>query len=196
MMRSSILAAVLLVAGCASQLDPPKTPATAPRPQAVPRGPQMAALPRIDIPDGAVFARPSTRILIPPSPLQCVPYAREASGIDIRGDAWTWWRAAEGRYGVGQQPTVGSVLAFKRTARLRLGHLAVVTAILNSREILVDQANWLNRGQIQVSIPVRDVSKNNDWSAVRVWYIPGETYGVRTYAANGFIYPEQLSAAR
>jgi hypothetical protein len=84
----------------------------------------------------------------------------------------------------------------KRTARLRGGHVAVVTAILNSREILVDQANWLNQGQIHISTPVRDVSKNNDWSAVRVWYIPGDTYGVRTYAAHGFIYSDQVTATR
>ncbi|MBU6372483.1 MAG: hypothetical protein KJS97_07095 [Alphaproteobacteria bacterium] len=30
-------------------------------------------------------------ILRPPKPLQCVPYARERSGIDIYGDAVTWW---------------------------------------------------------------------------------------------------------
>ena len=25
---------------------------------------------------------------------QCVPFAREMSGIEIYGDAWTWWNAA------------------------------------------------------------------------------------------------------
>ena len=29
--------------------------------------------------------------------LQCVPYARQVSGIQIYGDAWTWWDQAEGR---------------------------------------------------------------------------------------------------
>ena len=186
------MTAVLLLAGCAG--SPVKQPA--PRPTAQISGPQTAALPTPGIPDTSVFARPSTRIVVPAKRLECVPYARQVSGIDISGDAWTWWRAAKGRYDTGQQPVVGSVLVLKRTARLRGGHLAVVTAILNSREVLVDQANWLNRGQIHISTPVRDVSKNNDWSAVRVWYIPGDTYGVRTYAAHGFIYPDQVTATR
>lgn len=29
--------------------------------------------------------------------LQCVPYARQISGIQIYGDAWTWWGQAEGK---------------------------------------------------------------------------------------------------
>ena len=191
----ALVAAVLLLAGCAVQ---PAGPGTRPsgKPAVKATGPQMAAGPRLGIPDTSVFARPSTRIVVPPRPLECVPYARAASGIDIRGDAWTWWRAAGGRYRTGQRPAVGSVLVLKRTARLRGGHLAVVTAMLNSREILVDQANWLNQGEIHISTPVRDVSAKNEWSAVRVWYIPGDTYGSRTYAAHGFIYPERLAASR
>ncbi len=195
MLRPFAIVAVLFVAGCAGQPAVQKAKSSAPRAVVAGPGQQTAALPRVGVPDTSVFARPSTRILTPPRPLQCVPYAREVSGIEIRGDAWTWWRSAKGHYRTGQQPRVGSVLALKRTKRLRGGHLAVVTAILNSREVLVDQANWLNRGQIHISAPVRDVSANNDWSAVRVWYIPGDTYGVRTYAAHGFIYPERLSAS-
>ena len=35
-------------------------------------------------------AEPQIAMLPPPSaPLQCVPYARQVSGIDLRGDAWT-----------------------------------------------------------------------------------------------------------
>ena len=33
---------------------------------------------------------------------QCVPFARAASGIQIYGDAWTWWDQAEGRYQIGR----------------------------------------------------------------------------------------------
>ncbi|MCH8139013.1 MAG: CHAP domain-containing protein [Proteobacteria bacterium] len=130
------------------------------------------------------------RIVVPPTPLQCVPYARKVSRVSIRGDAWTWWQSAKGRYRRGGAPSVGSVLVLKRTRRLRLGHLAVVKAILNDREIVVDQANWLNRGRIHLNIPVRDVSAGNDWSAVRVWYAPGGNYGTRTYPVRGFIHPE------
>ena len=35
---------------------------------------------------------------------------------------------------------------------------------------------------------MRDVSKNNDWSVVRVWYTPGQVLGKRSYAVSGFIY--------
>ena len=135
------------------------------------------------------------RIVAPSASLQCVPYARRISRIAIRGDAWTWWRTAEGRYRKNSKPAVGAVLALKRTWRLRLGHVAVVTKILNHREIVVEHANWLNRGDIHKSTPVRDVSKANDWSVVQVWYTPGKRYGARTYPAHGFIHSGQLISA-
>lgn len=122
-------------------------------------------------------------------PLQCVPYARELSGIALRGDAWTWWSRADGRYAKGRLPQPGAVLVFSKTRRLKLGHLAVVAEVRSSREIIVHQANWLNGGHIHRYTPVRDVSPNNDWSEVRVWYTPGRVYGLRTYGVYGFIYP-------
>ncbi len=128
--------------------------------------------------------------------LQCVPYAREASNIGIRGDAWTWWRSAKGRYERGHRPKIGSVLVLSKTKRLRYGHLAVVAEVLNAREILVHQANWLNRGRIHRYTPVIDVSPNNDWSSVRVWYTPGQKYGKRAYKVSGFIYPDTQEARR
>ena len=121
-------------------------------------------------------------------PLQCVPYARKISGIQIRGDAWTWWNAAKGRYQRGHTPELGAVLVMNKTRRLRLGHVAVVKEVVNSRVIIVDQANWLNRGRIHLDTAVVDVSRNNDWSAVRVWYTPGGRLGSRTYSVHGFIY--------
>ncbi len=128
--------------------------------------------------------------------LQCVPYAREVSSIEIRGDAWTWWRSAKGRYARGREPSVGSVLVLSKTKRLRYGHLAVVAEVLSDREVLVHQANWLNRGRIHRYTPVIDVSPNNDWSSVRVWYTPGQKYGKRAYKVSGFIYPDVLEAKR
>lgn len=128
--------------------------------------------------------------IVPASrPLQCVPFARKASGIGIRGDAWTWWRSAEGRYARGRTPEAGAVLVMKKTRRLRRGHLAVVTQVLDSRTILVDQSNWLNRGRLHLNTAVLDVSRENDWSAVRVWYTPGGRFGSGTYAVHGFVYP-------
>lgn len=139
-------------------------------------------------------ARPA--VVKPARPLQCVPYAREISGIQLRGDAWTWWRSAEGLYARGSAPRVGSVLVFSKTRRLRLGHVAVVAEVRSSREIVVHQANWLNGGQIHRYTPVLDVSKNNDWSEVRVWYTPGRQFGARSYKAYGFIYPASLPELR
>jgi len=128
------------------------------------------------------------RIISGSSRLQCVPYARARSKIAIRGDAWTWWGAANGRYHRGSQPAVGAVLVLKRKRRGGRGHLAVVTRILNDREIVVDHANWLNRGRIHKDTLVRDVSARNDWSSVKVWYTPGRRYGLTTYHPYGFVY--------
>src|SRR3546814_13417919 len=75
-------------------------------------------------------------------------------------------------------PRAGAVLVLGKTGRLRRGHLAVVAEVRSSREIIVHQANWLNGGRIHRYTPVRDVSKNNDWSAVRVWYTPGRVYEI------------------
>ncbi len=138
-------------------------------------------------------ARP--RIVTPRRRLQCVPYARQLSHLEIRGDAWTWWDQAKGRYQRGQRPAVGSVLVLRRKGRSR-GHLAVVTQIVSDREIVASHANWLNRGQIHVDTPIRDVSPKNDWSAVRVWYTPGKVLGKSVYPAYGFIYPSTHTAAQ
>ncbi len=135
------------------------------------------------------------RMIAASGALQCVPYARHLTGLEIRGDAWTWWRAAEHRFERNDRPAIGAVLVLKKTTRLRYGHLSVVTGIVSYREVLVEHANWLNRGRIHKDIPVRDVSPNNDWSAVRVWYVPGQTLGRRTYPAHGFIHPQRRIAS-
>jgi hypothetical protein len=130
----------------------------------------------------------------PARPLQCVPYARQASGIQIRGDAWTWWDQADGRYPRGWRPRAGSVMVLE-TGRKR-GHVAYVKEVRGPREIVVDHANWLNRGHIHENTPVRDVSRANDWSKVRVWYVPGDHLGGSAYEVVGFIYPDQRTAER
>jgi hypothetical protein len=124
--------------------------------------------------------------------LQCVPYAREVSGVRIRGDAWTWWNSAKGRYARGARPRVGAVVQLDTGPKR--GHLAVVRAVADSRRIIVDHANWLNQGRIHRNTPMVDVSKANDWSRVRVWYTPGDQLGASTYRVQGFIYPEQRTA--
>src|ERR1700741_3426333 len=73
---------------------------------------------------------------------QCVPFARLVSGIQIFGDARTWWRQAIGKYETGYQPKTGAVLCFKPTARMKLGHVAVVSQVLTDRIVQITHANW------------------------------------------------------
>lgn len=120
--------------------------------------------------------------------LQCVPYARSVSGIDIHGDAHLWWRQAAGLYERGQSPEVGAVLAFRATAAMPLGHVAVVERIIDDRRILLDHANWSAPGKIEHHALAEDVSAAGDWSEVRVWYGPTGSLGRRVNEANGFIY--------
>ncbi|OQW78363.1 MAG: CHAP domain-containing protein [Proteobacteria bacterium ST_bin13] len=120
--------------------------------------------------------------------LQCVPFAREMSGIDIYGNAKTWWSQAEGRYARGTTPKIGAVLAFEATGKMRLGHVAMVSQIVSDREILLTHANWSRPGGIERDVRAIDVSVAGDWSEVRVWYGPLRDLGKSAYPAKGFIY--------
>jgi len=120
--------------------------------------------------------------------LQCVPYARAHSQVSLHGDARTWWAQAGHDYGRGQAPAVGAVLAFRGTARMPFGHVAVVRRIVDARHVLLDHANWSRRGAIERGVPAEDVSARGDWSAVRVWFGPIGALGSRTSPAFGFIY--------
>ena len=120
--------------------------------------------------------------------VECVLYARQVSGVQLFGDAASWWDAAAGRYARSSEPSPGAVLVFRRTARLPSGHVAVVAALRSPREIDVTQANWAP-GRIARSEPVVDVSPGNDWTAVRVWWAPLGQTGSSTYPTFGFIAP-------
>lgn len=120
--------------------------------------------------------------------LQCVPFARQVSGIDIRGNAHTWWAQAEGRYERGHAPQVGAVLAFTSHGKMRLGHVAMVSAVVNEREVLLTHANWSRPGGIERDVRAIDVSAAGDWSQVRVWYGPMRDLGLTVYPTYGFIY--------
>jgi surface antigen len=123
---------------------------------------------------------------------QCVPFAREASGIRIYGDAWTWWDQAEGRYRRGHEPRVGAVIVFARSAQLRLGHVAVVSRIVADRVVMLTHANWSRqngeRGHAEQDVTLYDVSPDNDWSQVKVWYRDSNGLGGSIYPVDGFIY--------
>ena len=127
--------------------------------------------------------------------LQCVPYARAVSGVQIRGDAHTWWDQAQGRYDRGTKPRAGAVLAFKPYGAMRLGHVAAVRKIIGDRTLLVSHANWSTidgqRGHIEENVRVTDVSADNDWSEVQVWYTPNAAMGTTRWPVSGFIYPNE-----
>ncbi|WP_425052545.1 CHAP domain-containing protein [Psychromarinibacter sp. S121] len=118
----------------------------------------------------------------------CVPFARNASGIEIRGNADTWWGQAEGKFARGHTPTIGAVMAFSGTSKLPMGHIAVVSKVVSDREILIHHANW-HRNQVSLNMSVIDVSPDNDWSRVRVMTNPG-SYG-SVYQIDGFIWAPQ-----
>jgi surface antigen len=113
-----------------------------------------------------------------PAHLECVPYARQITGIRIFGDAHTWWNQA--------------VMAFRPHGNSRLGHVAAVSRIIDSRTVLLRHANWSRvngrRGQIENDVRAIDVSPDNDWSEVRVWYAPIQGLGTTRWPLAGFIY--------
>ena len=130
---------------------------------------------------------------------QCVPFARAVADVPIYGNAADWWSAAAGRYARSAAPQVGSVLVFRRTSRLPYGHVAVVSEVLSSRRILLTHANWVPNHVNQDVLSI-DVSPNNDWSQVKVWWPPSRQMGATAYAAYGFIHasnplpPEAIAA--
>lgn len=123
--------------------------------------------------------------------ISCVPFARDNTGIEVAGNAAQWWSNSEGVYQRGQRPEVGSVLNFRANGRMRMGHVAVVSRIIDARNIEIDHANWAGpgggRGAVSRNVNVVDVSTNNDWTAVRVSLGRSGDYG-SVYPTYGFIY--------
>lgn len=130
-----------------------------------------------------------------PPYLQCVPFAREISGIQIYGDAHSWWDQAEGRYQRGNRPQVGAVMVFQPHQNMTLGHVAAVSKVIDRRTVLISHANWSpingRRGQIERDARAVDISPDNDWSMVRVWYDPLQAVGRTAWPVHGFIYSEK-----
>lgn len=123
--------------------------------------------------------------------LQCVPYARAVSGVALYGDALTWWDQAQNRYKRGHRPRKGAVLAFRPYGPMALGHVAVVSKIVDDRQVLVRHANWSTPGAIEEDVLAIDVSQDGDWSEVRVWHSPTGQMGARINPTFGFIYADE-----
>lgn len=125
---------------------------------------------------------------------QCAPFARLVSGLQLFGNAGTWWDQASGRYERGAAPKEGAVLVFKAAGRMRVGHVAMVSQVVDARHIKVTHANWSpingSRGQVEADVDVIDVSEAGDWSEVRVWYAPLQGLGTSAHPTYGFIYQD------
>jgi surface antigen len=121
---------------------------------------------------------------------QCVTFARSVSGIDIHGNANTWWGKAAGHYQRGDAPKEGAVLAFAASGHMPMGHVAMVSKVVSDREVLLTHANWSHPGQVETNVRAVDVSSAGDWSQVKVWYAPTHDLGTTVYAVKGFIYPK------
>jgi surface antigen len=150
--------------------------------------PEMAPLTFLN---GAGFTTPP-KIIRPARRLQCAVYARQRAGVELFGAAGSWWAQAQGKFNRASAPLIGAVMVLGGTPK---GHVAVVSKVLSPVEILVDHANWMNKGEIQIGALVRDVSPNNDWSAVRVWYPPSKGLGNKAYPVRGFILAQAVAPA-
>jgi surface antigen len=124
--------------------------------------------------------------------IQCAPFARMFSGIQLFGAAASWWNQAVGKYLRGSTPQIGSVMVFKAIGSMRSGHVATVTKVVSDRVIKITHANWSvingRRGQVERDVTVVDASPSNDWSQVKVWFAPIGKVGNTAYPVNGFIY--------
>ena len=174
--------------------------------QAIERSPvavtpsDIAATPAAEVdsrpPQMPVIAALTPSVETPLRRLFCVEYARMRSGLAVFGDAKHWWERAKNLYARLPHPVEEAVMVFSGSKRLKRGHVAVVTQIVGPRQIIVDQANWQNKGEIDHATPVLDVSARNDWSKVRVWDIRSGTFGSHVYAISGFIAKEITTASR
>lgn len=127
--------------------------------------------------------------------IQCVAFAKSASNVMIHGNAADWWHNAAGRYARGNTPEEGSILNFRATRRMPLGHVAVVRQLVDSRTVIIDQSHWGQRG-VSRNVSVIDVSPNNDWSAVRVALNSRNGAFGSIYPTYGFIYGRPEGSGR
>lgn len=185
----------LFAAACVSSGPAPIRYGRTPLPSRTGIDPNYRLPPQLDLTTIPFDETNAPAILTSQPSSECVPFARNISGIQIWGDAVTWWLQSEGKYARSARPAEGSVLVLRGWNDERRGHVAVVREIVSKRLVRVDHANWLHGGEISLNVPVMDVSYDNDWSEVRVWHIPGGYWGGRTYEVQGFIHPFQLNGA-
>jgi surface antigen len=129
-----------------------------------------------------------------PAPIQCVPFVRELSGVNLYGNAYTWWDSAlAAGYQRGQVPMENAVLVLKKSNRLANGHVAMVRRVVDPGHVELTHANWgsdeYTRRLVHNSMPARDVSAKHDWTSVEFFNEQAGVWG-QPYEAWGFIYPK------
>lgn len=131
--------------------------------------------------------KPAAQPPVPSGRGQCVAYVHAHSAFRIQANAHLWWARAAGIHARGKAPEVGSVLSFRSVRGMPLGHVALVSRVVDEREIEIDHNNWLGVGPVR-GASVIDVSPKNDWTAVRVANRPGARVYGRVYPTDGFIH--------
>ena len=129
-----------------------------------------------------------------PAPIQCVPFVRELSGVNLYGNAYTWWDSAlAAGYQRGNVPIPSSVLVLKKSNRLVNGHVAMVRNVVDPEHVELTHANWghdeATRRLVHNAMPARDVSPRHDWTSVELFNEQAGVWG-QPYEAWGFIYPK------
>ena len=147
-----------------------------------------SAIDRIISGAGLTGSLTGSRPPLPPGGREGGAHAPPFSGRPHYGGAPTPGKQAEGRYARGRMPRVGAVMAIRPHNNSRLGHVAAVSGIIDSRTILLSHANWSYRGKIERNVTALDVSPDNDWSEVRIWFGPNRTLGTTHWPVAGFIY--------
>lgn len=151
--------------------------------------------PPVALAPAAIKPAPRPHGRIKRADLQCVPFARNHSKVKIFGDAYLWWGKAKGRYARRANPSIGSVMVLDHYAGREHAHLAVVRSINpHMHQIVVDHANWLNDGDIHLNDAVRDVSRAQNWTQVRIFDLATRQWGRHAYHVAGFIGPERAVA--
>ncbi len=121
----------------------------------------------------------------------CVPFARTLSGINLRGNAETWWDGARGIYERGAEPEVGAVMVF-------LGHAQAADGPCRRRVGNRQRPRDPDRPrQLEAQPDQPEDERDRHFRGrrlvcVEVAYNPGE-YG-RAYPISGFVYPREIAA--
>ena len=106
----------ILASACASNARPAPISYGAARPPlaaAATAAPAPLKAPALDLTTRPFDDYSTPLVLTDQPPSECVPYARNLSGVQIWGDAVTWWRQAENKYVRSGRPAEGSVLVLR-----------------------------------------------------------------------------------